>query len=78
MSKEPDKPRDRKPEAAGAYGLLGAGFELLVAVGAMGALGWYLDQRFNLLPWLTIAGAAIGFAVGLTMVVRSGRQAFKD
>ena len=89
MSNEPDKSRDRSPKVAGgqtpdsgkpmaAYGLLGAGFELLVAVGALGALGWYLDSRFNLLPWLTIAGAAVGFAAGLTMIVRSGRQAFKD
>lgn len=63
---------------AGWYGLIGIGFEFLATICLMGAVGFYLDRRFGTSPWLLIGGGAVGFAVGLTLVIRAGLGAFKD
>ena len=78
-SEQPKPP----PSADGAttpgwYGLLGIGFEFLASVCVFGAIGWWADARLKTLPWLTIAGAAVGFAAGLTLMIRAARGAFKD
>ena len=77
----PRKPRgggDDDAAAARRYGLLGIGFEFVAAICLFGAIGWWIDRRVNSFPWLTLVGAAVGFAVGLTMLIRAGRNAFKD
>ncbi|HEY2587704.1 MAG TPA: AtpZ/AtpI family protein [Tepidisphaeraceae bacterium] len=84
---EDDRP-DRAPEqdrdgANGggpirAYGLLGIGFEFLASICVFGAIGWWVDRRLNTFPWLTLAGGALGFAAGLTLLIRAARSAFKD
>jgi ATP synthase protein I len=94
MSDEPDEPgetnphepsRRKKPPAsdqgklvAGWFAMIGIGFEFLAAIVVMGALGWWLDKRLGTSPWLLLAGGAIGFAAGLTLMIRAASQAFKD
>jgi F0F1-type ATP synthase assembly protein I len=82
-----DSGADRLPKTPGdstdrgftrAYALLGIGFEFLAAICLFGAIGWWVDRRLNTFPWLTLAGGALGFAVGLTMLIRAARSAFKD
>ena len=80
---EPGQPPDAPRGAADdspmrAYALLGIGFEFLAAICLFGAIGWWADRRLNTFPWLTLAGGALGFAAGLTMLIRAARGAFKD
>ena len=63
---------------AGGYALLGIGIEFVVTICVVGAVGWFADRRMNTFPWLTLAGAAVGFAVGLTLMIRAANRAFKD
>ncbi|HXE51856.1 MAG TPA: AtpZ/AtpI family protein [Tepidisphaeraceae bacterium] len=90
MASEPDEPGESEGagsprgdlgppgSAPAAWGLIGIGFEFLATICVMGAIGWYLDRRWNTFPWLLIAGCAVGFAGGLMMMIRAARQAFKD
>jgi hypothetical protein len=90
MSRSPTDPNDRnerdagsspgpfKGAAPGGYGLIGIGFEFAVSVIAFGAMGWGLDRRWNTSPWLLLVGLALGFSGGLYLLIKSGRQAFKD
>lgn len=81
-------PQDARPGRTGrdsddraaprAYALIGIGFEFLAAICLCGAVGWWLDRRTNTFPWLTLAGAAVGFAAGLMLLIRAARDAFKD
>ena len=79
---ETSSPDAGRPEArqgvAGWYALIGIGFEFLAAICLMGAIGFYLDRRLGTSPWLLIVGGAVGFAAGLTLVIRAGLGAFKD
>lgn len=68
----------RDQGVAGWYGLIGIGFEFLAAICLVGGIGFYLDRRLGTSPWLLIVGGAVGFAIGLTMVIRAGLGAFKD
>lgn len=43
------------------YALAQVGIEMVVPI----ALGLYLDHRLGWLPWLTTAGAVVGFVGGL-------------
>jgi putative F0F1-ATPase subunit (Ca2+/Mg2+ transporter) len=61
-----------------AYGLVGIGFEFVAAICLFGAIGWWVDRRLNTFPWLTLVGGALGFAAGLTMLIRAAHSAFKD
>ncbi|HSU66633.1 MAG TPA: AtpZ/AtpI family protein [Tepidisphaeraceae bacterium] len=63
---------------AGIYGAVGIGFEFLATICVGGAIGWYLDRRLNTFPWLMVGGICVGFAAGLVVMIRAGRQAFKD
>jgi F0F1-type ATP synthase assembly protein I len=60
------------------YGLVGIGIEFLATICFGAAIGWYLDRRMNTFPWLMLCGAGVGLAAGLVMMIRAGRQAFKD
>jgi F0F1-type ATP synthase assembly protein I len=54
------------PRELGFYfALAQIGFEMMVPVG----LGLLVDFLLGWLPWLTIAGAGLGFAGGLTHMV---------
>jgi F0F1-type ATP synthase assembly protein I len=79
---EPPSPANSSPpgagENAGGYGLVGIGFEFVAAICLVGLLGWWIDGKLNTFPWLTASGAALGFAAGLTQLIRAGRRAFKD
>lgn len=52
--------------------------EFVATICVGGAIGWYLDRRMNSSPWLMIGGLGVGFATGLVMLIRAGRNAFKD
>lgn len=49
---------------AGSVSLASVGLEFGVSVGGGGLLGLYLDGRFATAPWCTVAGVALGLAVG--------------
>ncbi len=46
---------------------LGTELALTEIIGAAG--GYWLDTHFDTLPWCLLAGAGIGFALGITHVV---------
>ncbi len=57
------------------------GLEFTLTFGAMLAGGMWLDSRLDTLPAFTIAGLAVGFAAGLTLLIRrssSLRRADRD
>jgi hypothetical protein len=41
-------------------------------------LGAWADRRWQTGPWLTVVGAVLGFAVGMTHVLQIARTANKD
>lgn len=49
--------------------------DLIVGVGAGGALGWALDRQFGTAPWLMILLVVLGFAAGLSNVIRAAKKA---
>jgi F0F1-type ATP synthase assembly protein I len=88
MAEKPDeKPPEsgavkpaRKPDQSDLsswFRMTGLGVEFIVAVGLMGAVGWYADKRFDSRPWLTLVGVGVGFAVGLYMIVREAMKSFR-
>jgi F0F1-type ATP synthase assembly protein I len=73
------RPGDDDEKVAGQWQrLAGVGFEFIAAIMLLGALGWYLDSRLGWRPWLMMAGGAIGFGVGLFLLVRAGLGSFRD
>ena len=84
MASPPD--RESKPKGRESadepgpnwYALVGVGFEFALMVAVMTLIGWYLDRRWNCSPWLLIAGAAIGFAGGMWILIKAAVGAFKD
>ncbi len=77
-----DRPASGKQSEAnrlrGWYALAGVGFEFIAAILVCGGIGWWLDGRFGTKPWLLIAGAGLGFAVGLWLMVQAANRSFKD
>ena len=59
------------------YRMSGVGLEFVVALCAFGAIGYGLDRWLGTLPWGLLAGLAVGFAAGLYLLVRVGRESFK-
>jgi ATP synthase protein I len=49
--------------------------DLIVGVGLGGVLGWALDRQFGTAPWLMILLLILGFAAGLSNVIRAARKA---
>jgi ATP synthase protein I len=94
MSEQPDEPDEATPDqpsgpeprvtndqgklVTGWFAMIGIGFEFLAAIVVMGALGWWLDRKLGTSPWLLLAGGAVGFAAGLTLMIRAASQTFKD
>jgi F0F1-type ATP synthase assembly protein I len=86
----PDKPTggepgppELRPKSSGQedlsswFRMTGLGLEFIAAVAVIGGIGWWADKRFGTLPWLTLVGAALGFAVGLWTVVKAAMKSFK-
>ena len=86
----PDKPTDDEPgpseprrkssqpeDLSGWFRMTGLGLEFIVAVAVVGGIGWWADKRLGTLPWLTLVGVAIGFAIGLWTVVKAAMKLFK-
>lgn len=64
-----------RPDDALRYATLAQlGLEMVAPIG----LGLLLDYQFGTMPWLTVAGAVLGFAGGMVHLVsvlgRKGRQ----
>ena len=55
------------------------GTEFAVSEIICAGAGYWLDQRFGTSPWLLVAGAVAGFALGLYQVIRgAGKMAKKN
>ncbi len=65
-----DDPRSEQARALHATGpYLGIGLELAATLALFTLGGAWLDRRFGLTPWLTIAGAVLGITgAGLTLM----------
>jgi ATP synthase protein I len=48
--------------------------ELLVGVGVGGFIGWALDRQLGTTPWLMVLFFTLGFAAGVTNVIRSAQE----
>jgi F0F1-type ATP synthase assembly protein I len=55
----------------------GLGFEFLAAILLPGAVGYWLDGKWNTSPWLILIGGAFGFAVGLYRLLKSASKAMR-
>jgi ATP synthase protein I len=49
--------------------------ELIAGVGVGGFIGWALDRQFGTAPWLLVVFVTLGFAAGLTNVIRAAQKA---
>jgi ATP synthase protein I len=71
--KEPNRNRYR---AIGALAGIGFGLAIPTALGAF--LGYWLDNRWHTLPWLTMVGLFLGLAAGfmemMTLLKRFGND----
>lgn len=54
------------------------GLEFAVAVVCGAAAGYFADRHFNATPWLTVAGAFLGFALGLYILIKTAVQLTKN
>lgn len=48
--------------------------ELVVGVVVGGGIGWVLDRQLGTAPWLMILFLVVGFAAGMSNVVRTARR----
>jgi len=55
--------------------MVGVQFALAVIIGL--AIGYYLDQKFNTFPWLTLFWLVIGFLAGLKNVYKELKKVTK-
>lgn len=61
-------PDDRSPLAKGwAWVSRITAVSLAMALPGLG--GYFLDQHWNLTPWLTVAGGLLGFALGMVQLL---------
>jgi F0F1-type ATP synthase assembly protein I len=75
MGKQPPSPEEQNREWSRMTGI---GIEFIVAVAVCGALGYWLDRKLGLSPWMLILGIGLGFGVGLSLLVRAARKSFHD
>lgn len=59
------------------FALSGLGMEFLAALAVPGGVGWWLDSRWHTSPWLLLIGIAVGFAVGLYIMIRASNRLIK-
>ncbi len=82
LGKRLDDVRARKapptgdPRARGAA--MGQAFkivaELIVGVAVGGGIGWALDRHLGTAPWLLVLFLVLGFAAGMSNVIRAARK----
>ena len=48
--------------------------ELIVGVVVGGGIGWFVDRQLGTTPWLLILFLILGFAAGLSNVIRTARR----
>jgi F0F1-type ATP synthase assembly protein I len=65
-------PMDPSRDSASSF--LTMGLQLAGAVVAFFFLGYWLDTQWQTKPWLSIVGAVIGVAGGLTKFIRDAMQ----
>ena len=68
MPPKPFGPQDQLEIAS-----LGTEFALLEVIGA--AVGYWLDTKWNTLPWCLLGGVGIGFTLGLVRILQVAKQA---
>ena len=73
-----DAERKADQQRAMWYRMSGLGIEFSLTLGVCLAAGWWLDRKFGTKHWLLSVGAAMGFVVGLTQLVRAAGRMFKD
>jgi F0F1-type ATP synthase assembly protein I len=73
---------DKRKGLFGAVGesgpLLTSGLQLGISVIAMALLGWWLDNRWNTTPWLTLAGVLFGAGAGLYQFIKTANTISKE
>jgi ATP synthase protein I len=82
LGRQLDQVKARRAPAVESNGARGAAFgeafkivaELLVGVIVGGGLGWVLDRQLGTTPWLLVVFLILGFAAGLSNVIRTARQ----
>ena len=52
----------------GSHATVGLQFALTIL--AMGALGWWLDSKFDTQPWLLFSGAGLGMVGGFLSLIQ--------
>jgi F0F1-type ATP synthase assembly protein I len=57
---------------------LGIGLEVAIGVTLGFLAGWWLDRRFGWTPWATVAGALLGLAGGLYLLLKEALRMNKD
>lgn len=73
---QPEKPSKKSAEKQGdpfvlAWGIYGAvGFQLAATVVGGLLLGTWLDKKWNLSPWMTLAGMVVGMVGGFYNLIR--------
>ena len=82
LGKRLDDVKARKAPAVAPDGSRGQAFgeafrivaELIVGVAVGGGIGWFLDRQLGTAPWLLIVFLMLGFAAGLSNVIRTARR----
>jgi F0F1-type ATP synthase assembly protein I len=73
--KTTDKVNRSTMQQLGPY--MGLGFQLVAAVVAFGALGWWLDRTLHTDPWLLVIGLMLGAAGGMISFIRTALRSNK-
>lgn len=74
----PADQRDARSNFANLYRLATMGYELVLAIVVMGAIGYGLDWAIGRTkPWLLVAGLFLGVIAGLARFMREARAAVR-
>lgn len=67
--KEEQRRYNRVSREMGPY--LTLGWQMVLTIGLMALLGWWLDGKFNTAPWLLVAGSFVGSLVGMFSFIKT-------
>lgn len=67
-----------KRQPLNAWRYSGLGVELVGAVAALAAVGYWIDRRFDSSPWGVLVGAGIGIVGGMWNLIRVGLRASRE